>query len=159
MNTLVVYDSLFGNTERIAQAVADALREFGPAQAVAVTKASPGSISNVDMLIVGCPIQGWKPSPAMSAFLDQIQPGSLRGVKTGSFDTRMHLPRWLRGSAADGIAKALQSAGAEPLLQPEGFYVKGKQGPLDSGELERAQGWARLLGEKYGAARPRIAVA
>jgi hypothetical protein len=35
MNTVVVYDSHYGNTERIAQALADTVRAFGQAQAVA----------------------------------------------------------------------------------------------------------------------------
>ena len=68
MNTLVVYNSQFGNTERIAQAIADTLRAFGQAQAVRVNPARPIELQGVDMLILGCPTQGFRPSPAMQSF-------------------------------------------------------------------------------------------
>ena len=54
MNTLVVYDSQFGNTERIAQAIAGTLRSFGQAQAVRVDPTHPGEFQGVDMLILPC---------------------------------------------------------------------------------------------------------
>ncbi|MCL4535527.1 MAG: flavodoxin domain-containing protein [Bacteroidetes bacterium] len=157
MNTLVVYDSQFGNTERIAQAIADALSEFGQARAVHLGQTRPAELREVDLLVLGSPIQGWKPTPAMQAFLERIPSGSLSSTKTACFDTRLRWPRLLRGSAADEIARQLRKKGTEPIVPPEGFSVKGKEGPLHAGEVERAANWARLLHEKYEASQPRFA--
>ena len=72
MNTLVVYDSQCGNTARIAQAIADTLRASGQAQAVRVDPTHPVSFQRVDLLIVGCPTQGFRPTPAMQSFLGTV---------------------------------------------------------------------------------------
>ena len=155
MNTIVICDSQFGNTERVAQAIANALAEFGEGRAVHVNQTNPAELRDVDLLVLGSPMQGWKPTLAMLAFLDNIPPGSLSSVNTACFDTRLRWPSFLRGSAADWIARKLRDIGAEPLLPPEGFLVKGTEGPLRDGELERAASWARALREKYEAqARP-----
>lgn len=151
MNALVVYDSQFGNTERIAKAMADTLSEFGEARAVRVNQADPANFRGVDLLILGCPIQGWKPSPGMQSFLERLRPEHLSGLKAAAFDTRMRLPRFLRGSGAEVIAARLSELGVEPLLPPEGFLVKGREGPMRDGEEERAISWARMLHEKYEA--------
>jgi len=68
MNALVVYDSQYGNTERIAQAIADTLRAVGQARAVRVDSAHPVELQGVDILIVGCPTQGWNATPRCSPF-------------------------------------------------------------------------------------------
>ncbi len=77
MNTFVVYDSQFGNTERIAQAIADMLREFGQARAVRVDPTQAIDFQGVDLLILGCPTQGWRPTLAMQSFLINVSPKSL----------------------------------------------------------------------------------
>lgn len=157
MKTLIIYDSQFGNTERIAQAIANTLSEFGQARAVHISQAHPTELREADLLVLGCPIQGWKPTPAMQTFLEHIPSGSLSSVRAACFDTRLRWPRWLRGSAADEISRQLRKRGCEPLVPPEGFLVKGKEGPLQSGEVERAASWARMLREKYEASRPHVA--
>jgi flavodoxin len=152
MNTVVVYDSQFGNTERIAQAIADTLRAFGQAQAVRVNPARPIELQGVDMLILGCPTQGFRPSPAMQSFLGNVSYQSLSGLAVAYFDTRFRGGFWKR-SAAPRMAGQLRKMGIEPLVPPESFFVKTmkKEGPLLAGEVERAATWARMLGEKYEA--------
>ncbi len=147
MKTQVIYDSQFGNTERLAQVIANALSEVGEARAIHVGQARVETLREVDLLILGTPIQGWKPTLAVQAFLDRIPPASLNGLKAACFDTRVRLPFGLSGSAADAVAKSLRSLGAELLAPAEGFFVTGKQGPLKEGELERADSWAASLGE------------
>ena len=175
MNTLVVYDSLFGNTERVAQAVAEALRAFGQVQAVRIEPsqsdelqrqallrqnrvtevrlepAHPIDLQGVDMLILGCPTQAFKATPAMLSFLEKVSPASLGGLAVACFDTRVRGPF---GSAARVMAKKLQTIGVSLLLPPESFFVKGMQGPLKSGELDRAATWAQMLLKKAEASQP-----
>src|SRR5215208_1633581 len=105
MNALVVYDSQYGNTERIAQVIADTLGEFGAARALGLDPREPlVELQGVEMFIVGCPTQGWKPTPTIQSFLEDVSPERLRTLAVGCFDTRFRLPRWITGSAAKVIA-------------------------------------------------------
>jgi flavodoxin I len=175
MNTVVVYDSLFGNTERIAQAIADTLRGFGQVQAVRIEPSQPDELQRqallrqyratdvslepahpvelqgVDMLIIGCPTQAFKSTPAMQSFLENVSTASLSGLAVACFDTRVRGPF---GSAARAMAKRLQTMGVSLLLPPESFFVKGMQGPLRNGEVDRAATWARMLFKKAEASQP-----
>src|SRR5215213_5314926 len=64
MNALVLYDSQYGDTERIAQAIADTLDGFGEARAVRLDPRQPLELQGVDVFIVGCRREGWGPAPA-----------------------------------------------------------------------------------------------
>lgn len=68
MNTVVVYDSQFGNTEQLAQTIAETLREWGQVRTVRVEHAHPLGLQGVDLLILGCPTQQWRPTRAMHFF-------------------------------------------------------------------------------------------
>src|SRR5215207_6448902 len=100
MNALVVYDSQYGNTERIAQVIADTLGEFGAARAVGLDPGQGIELEGVGMFIVGCPTQGWRPTPAIQSFLEELSSEELRGLTVACFDTRFRLPRLMTASAA-----------------------------------------------------------
>lgn len=151
MNTLIIYDSQYGNTERIAQTIASTLSAFGQAQAIRVGPAHPVSFQGVDLLVLGCPTQAFRPTPAMQSLLEKVSSASLSGLAVACFDTRVHGPF---GSAARGMARKIQKMGISPLLPPQSFFVKGTQGPLESGEGERAATWARMLFDKAEASHP-----
>ncbi len=146
MNTLVVYESQFGNTEKVAVAIAGALRAFGQAHAVRVDSAHPGGLQGVDMLVVGGPTQNRGATSGIQSFVAAIARERPRNLRVACFDTRLPQPGWLVGSAAGAIAKNLQKMGVSPLVPPESFIVSGQKGPLRNGELERAAGWAQALG-------------
>ena len=155
MKALVVYDSFFGNTEKIAQAVADALSQHMEAQVVRVVQADPRALSALDVLVVGSPTRAFSPSPEIKKILAAIPSGGLRGVRAAAFDTRIAIEDtnsgFLRfmvglfGYAAEPIAARLLKKGAQAGAQPAGFFVNGSEGPLKEGELERAAAWARQL--------------
>ncbi len=159
MNTFVIYDSQFGNTEQIAQAIAGALRAFGQAQAVRVDPAHPIELQGVDLLILGCPTQGFRPTPAMLSFLGTVSYQALSGLAVACFDTRFRGRLW-KHSAAQHMAGQLHTIGVEPLVPPESFFVKftreGK-GPLLAGEVERAASWALSVHQQYLAPQPHLA--
>jgi flavodoxin len=145
MNALVLYDSQYGNTERIAEAIAGALGAWAQVRAVRVDVAHPAEIAGVDMLIVGCPTQGWKPTPAILSFLEHVASERLHDLAVACFDTRFRMPGWMTGSAAKVMAGKLQEMGASLLAPAESFFVQGREGPLREGELDRAARWARVL--------------
>jgi flavodoxin I len=142
MKTLVVYDSLYGNTEKIAKAIGDAVG--GEVRVLSVGEAKPSELTTVDLLLVGSPTHGGRASPPMREFLDKVQARGLQGVKVAAFDTRL-ANKWagIIGFAAGRIAKSLRKKGGTLVLSPEAFYVEGTEGPLKEGELERAAAWAR----------------
>jgi flavodoxin len=146
MKTLVVYDSLYGNTEKIAQAIGAALT--GEVKVLRVGEVDPLELKALNLLIVGSPTHGGRPSPPMREFPDKVQAPALEGTNVAAFDTRLST-RWVGifGYAAGRIAKSLKEKGGNLLLSPEAFYVEGTEGPLKEGELERAAAWAQEIVE------------
>jgi flavodoxin I len=144
LNSLVVYDSVSGNTEKIAATVAKTLGAFGEVKTLRAGDASPGSIKSIDLLIIGSPTRGGRPLPAVKEFTDNLAPDTLKSVKFAVFDTRLTAGRVrIFGYAADRLEAALKAGGAVSAAPPAGFFVKGNTGPLQEGEEERAAAWAR----------------
>ena len=144
MKTLVVYDSLYGNTEKIAQAIGAALT--GEVQVSRVGEVDPSQSGSFDLLLVGSPTHGGRPSPPMREFLDKVQATALEGINIAAFDTR-HSSKLtvIFGYAAGRIAGSLKKKGGTLVLSPQAFYVEGTEGPLKEGELERAAAWAEEI--------------
>ncbi len=151
MKVLVVYDSVFGNTEKVAQAMASALG----CEACRVNAVTPEQLAGLDALIVGSPTQAFQALKPVKAFLKSIPAGSLKGVKVAGFDTRMDVKEVNNavltafskafGYAAEPIGKQLVKKGGTQAVVPAGFIVTGEKGPLRDGELERAAEWAKRV--------------
>ena len=144
MKALVVYDSLHGNTEKIAKAIGDAIS--GEAEVLRVGVVNSSELKPCDLLIVGSPTHGGRPTSAIQDFIKKIPESTVNGINVAAFDTRLS-KRWVRifGFAAKKIADILEKKGGNLVLPPEGFIVKGTEGPLEEGELERAAKWSKLV--------------
>jgi flavodoxin len=147
MHSVVIYDSQFGNTEAIAQVIARALGEFGPARAAHVNETALTQLRSIDLMVFGCPGQGWNATSDIRVFVERLPLEVLRSAKIACFDTRMPLPRWIGRFAAPQLAGRLRKLHIELIAPPEGFYVRGREGPLQTGEVQRAAAWGRKLGE------------
>lgn len=155
MKTLVLYDSAFGNTQQIAKAIGAALNTDTDTPVVRIKDVLPEHLSGIQLLIVGSPTRGFRPSEDTKKLLQKIPARSLAGVKVAAFDTRVNIKDVnsgfltfmvnLFGYAAEPIAKTLQKKGGNLIAPPEGFFVEDKEGPLKRGELERAVAWANRL--------------
>jgi flavodoxin len=147
MKALVIYDSLYGNTEKIAQAIGGALG--AEAKVVKAGQTNAAEIASYDLLIVGAPTQGGRPMPAVKSFLDNIPADALKNKKAAAFDTRVK-SKWVKifGWAATRIADVLKGKGVNLVAPPEGFFVTATKGPLVDGELERAAAWAKDIAAK-----------
>ncbi len=152
MSVLIVYDSVYGNTEAIARAIGEALG--GRAEVVRAGAHAAAGLQGLDVLLVGSPTQGGRPTAAVKEFIERVPAHGLYGVGVGAFDTRfstagrnpaMRLLLRTTGYAAPRIAKALEAKGGRLVAPPEGFIVADKEGPLRPGELERARAWADAL--------------
>jgi flavodoxin I len=149
MKALIVYDSVYGNTEKIARAVGEAITPSGEAKVLRAGEANPSELTSVDLFIVGSPTHGGRPTSAVQDLLNKVP--ILQGVNVAAFDTRS-TSKFARvfGNAAGRIARNLEKKGGTLVASPEGFFVTGTKGPLKDGELERAAAWAKgiLEGKK-----------
>jgi flavodoxin len=144
IKALIVYTSLYGNTEQIARSMGRVINADVKKPLFGVLSA--GNLHDYDLIIIGSPTQDGKQMPSIRSLLDVLPPDGLKGKKVAAFDTR-HKWRVFRiwGYAAPRIAKTLQAKGGLLLMEPEGFYVKTTRGPLMPGELTRAEAWAKTL--------------
>ena len=148
MRTVVIFDTKFGNTARIAAAIARGVGTRSDVMILEAVEAVEALSERPDLVIVGGPTQRRGPSPALGGFLDGLPP-SLHGVPAATFDTRYRGARWLMGSAAHDAARRLGKRGARLAVPPESFYIT-RGGPpegqgLEAGELERAEAWGRRV--------------
>lgn len=162
MRALVVFESMFGNTATVAQAIADGLATGLDVRLVNVAEAPVEVPADVDLLVVGGPTHAFgmsRPSTRKSA-ADQAGT-TMTPVTTGmrewldamtvppaavgaTFDTRVHV-RWLPGSAARKAQARMRRHGVTLLAPASTFWVEGTPGPLADGEHHRAFRWGEHL--------------
>jgi flavodoxin len=151
MQTLVIYDSKFGNTEKVARAIARGVRQVSEVRVTGTDEAIRALetlASRPDLVLIGGPTQNHGPSAGLRAFVNAL-PTALRGIPSACFDTRYRGPTLLMGSAGSAAAKALAKTGAEIVAAPESFFIV-RHGPmpqqtLEPGEIERAEAWGRTI--------------
>lgn len=140
MKVLVVYDSQYGNTEKIARAIGDAIPG---ARVLHASEADASELESLGLLIVGSPTHGGRPMGAVQIFLRKAPATAIEGINVAAFDTRFASGfAKIFGYAAVRIANTLKRKDGSLVVGPEGFIVEATKGPLREGELERAAGWA-----------------
>jgi flavorubredoxin len=131
VKALVVYDSVYGNTEKVARVLAAGLESGGVG--VNVVKADAvnlNELSGVDLLCVGCPVHAWNMTKSVKEFLERLKSAEgLAGKKAFAFDTKMKSR--LSGSAGDKIERKLKDAGLAIAKHSESAIVTGREGPLE----------------------------
>lgn len=160
MRALVVYESMFGTTRDIAEAIAEGLSST---MSVTVTEvgAAPKEVpADIGLLVVGGPTHAFgmsRPSTREDAAKQTATLVSTgigirewlaeaeidASVPVAVFDTRVDRPR-LPGSAAAAAAKRLRRRGRR-ITAKASFYVTGREGGPVDGELGRARWWGRVI--------------
>jgi flavodoxin I len=144
MKTVVIYDSVFGNTEQVAKRIADVIP--GTVKVVKVGGVSMLELGTADLLILGSPTVGGRATKPMQEFVESIPKSVAEKARLAAFDTRISMKfAQIFGYAATRMADALAQKGGELKLPPEGFIVKGRNGPLAEGELDRASAWGKTI--------------
>jgi Flavodoxin len=163
MRTLVVFESMFGNTERIARAIAAGLEKYADVETYEVHAVPPQAVQTADLIVAGGPTHAFsmsRPSTRADAakqgaptqdravglreWLAGLDP-TPKSVLVATFDTRVDKVRHLPGSAAKSAWKAVRRLGYRTADKPHSFYVSDTTGPLLQGEVDRAQGWGEAL--------------
>lgn len=169
MRTLIVYESIYGNTHATAERIADGLRPAGEVVVVPVAEATAEHVAAADLLVVGGPthMHGMSTSltrkmgvkaagdahgdlvvdpdaegPGIRDWLGEL--GKVDGPRAVAFDTRMDGKPALTGRASRGIARRLEHHGFSVVADPESFLVD-KENHLLAGEAERASSWGAAL--------------
>ena len=174
MRTVVVYESMFGNSPRVADLIGSALEEFGSVSVVPVSQASPEMVGSADLLVVGGPthVHSLSTRASRSQALATAEKSTMEypdaplsmdphwqdvgirewlrtsprshGQLAAAFDTRLQARALLTGRASRVIARRLVRHGYELIAEPESFLVDKQTRLLDS-EAERARYWAKGL--------------
>ena len=168
MRAMVVYESMFGNTRVIADAIAKGLEPVGIVVVVPVPEAGHEMLADVDLLVVGGPThfhgmsrtrtRKWAAATAQKPKNDLVLDRDAQGpgvsdwlrslghghTKVAAFDTRFKGPAVLRGKASRAISRKLRRHGFEVVAKPKSFFVT-LQNQLEPGEEARAQEWGKRL--------------
>jgi hypothetical protein len=154
MNALVVVESMYGNTAKIAEAIGT---QIG-AEVVGPAELTDERLEGIDLLVVGAPTHAFG-LPRASTRRDAMQKTGRpvegtddglrerlealhdhRGLRTAAFSTRIEVRGLPSRSADKVIAKMLRKRGFE-VVAKEAFLVDGSEGPIHEGEIERAKAW------------------
>jgi flavodoxin len=140
---IVAYDSNFGNTERIAWALARGLEEKGAwVDCLRIDEVDVEMLAGYDFIAVGGPTHMIRTSKPMKEFLERLRTVDLSGLKGFSFDTRNESRMnnrsllLLENSAARVIEGVLKSRKVEIVMPRRSALVEGREGPLYDGMEE-----------------------
>jgi Flavodoxin domain len=171
MRTLIVYESMYGNTREIAEAIAAGV---GADAEVRSVHDAGRPAAGVGLLVVGGPTHmhglssgrtrrmaadaaaedGREPEPSatqgpgLRAWLHALERGA---GPSAAFDTRLDRSPYLTGSAARGIARRLRHHGYD-VVETESFLVDDAEGPVSDGEIDRARAWGASLAARLSPA-------
>lgn len=170
MTAVVIHESMFGATRRVAEAIGRGISQQREVLVVPIGDVTPELIGSADLVVVGGPTHlhslsrptsrkaaveaANKPDSGITLEKGAGGPGlrewlptvSAAGTLVAAFDTRMHGPQFFTGRASRRINRSLRRHGAHPVCAPESFLV-AKDNTLDPGELERAHDWGVELAQ------------
>lgn len=175
MRAAVVYESVFGNTHHVAEAVGAGLAEVMEVEVLSPEEATADRVDGLDLLVVGGPthVHGMARSSTKTQGADKAKDAGTPDLdehaygetlrqwfdeigrhegKAAAFDTRLSASTLITGQASHGIRKRLRHHGWSVEAEPESFLVD-KENVLLDGELERARAWGLSLAQSLDAAR------
>ena len=155
MKSLIIYESYFGNTEKIAEAIGPALASKGEAKVAKAVNSSLTDLDGVDLLVIGSPTREFSATKNINAFIKKLNGNTYANLQVAVFDTRSDIKevdsKFLKfmekraGYADDSMVKPLQKQGMKVYEDAPGFFVNDSEGPLKDGEIERAIAWADTI--------------
>lgn len=170
MTAVVIYESMFGATRQVAEAIGRGIGRQHEVVVVSIHDVTSEMVGKADLVVVGGPTHlhslsrpssrkaaaeaANKPHSGITLEQGADGPGirewlptvTVTGTHVAAFDTRIHGPQVFTGRASRRINRLLQRQGAHPISAPQSFLVS-KDNTLDAGELERAQDWGVQLAE------------
>jgi flavodoxin len=155
MRILVVYFSKFGNTRKLAEAMAETMNQAGQARAIAIDQLSANDFEGVDLVVMGTPTHALSVPQEVRTVLDTLPLSVLSGKSVAAFDTTVRWWPLRRFRASPKLLARLTRLGGRRIARPETFRVrtKGEENApepnlLFEGELDHARKWAAKLLEQ-----------
>ncbi len=158
MKAVVVYDSFFGNTAKIAETIGSTLEKKYEVHAISVNQLNKVDLKHAQLLIVGSPTRAFEPTKPIVSFLRPLKAADYPSLKVAFFDTRMDVKKVnnkvlnffvkFRGYALDTMEKIGKKSGFSSAHLGIGFIVEDSEGPLADGEIEKAVQWSNDLLER-----------
>lgn len=152
MRTLIAYFSRFGNTKRVAQAIAETLKPAGDIRATSIDQLTASDFAGVDLVVMGSPTHAFSVPEAVRTVLVALPPGILAGKSVAAFDTTVKVWPLRRMRASPKVLRQLCRLGGKPVAQPETFFIRtsstqqpGEVNLLLEGEIGRTQEWANQM--------------
>ena len=146
MRSLVIYFSKFGNTQKVAEAIAEILGSAGPVRVIPTDQLGASELGKVDLVVMGTPTHRMNLPDAVRATFETLPRRVLGGAPVAAYDTSYKMSSILaRFTAAKKLAQKLRKLGGKRVVPPETFYVMEREGPLFEGEIERANAWAKRI--------------
>lgn len=146
MNSLVVYFSKFGNTQKIAETIGEVLESEGSVQVISADKLPTADLSQFNLVVMGIPTHRMNLPEDVRPLFKSLPRRILGGKSVAAFDTSYKMsPLLARFTAAPRLARRLRKLGGVKVVPPETFLVEGREGPLYDGEIKRAQKWTRAI--------------
>jgi flavodoxin len=143
MNNLVVYFSQFGNTQKLAEVIAERLSSNGDVRTISSDDLTVEDLKEADLLVMGSPTHNMNLPKSVKPVFEKLPKRILSGTPVAAFDTSYKMSGLLNQfTASKRLIKKLRKLGGRPVLPPEIFHVTEREGPLYEGEIERAQAWA-----------------
>jgi flavodoxin len=149
MNAIVVYFSKFGNTQKIAETIAEELKREASVRVINSEELTASALGNVDLVIMGTPTHNMNLPKSVRPVFERLPRRILPKTPIAAFDTSYKMSPFLsRFTAAKKLVQKLRKLGGKRIVPPETFHVMEREGPLYEGELDRARDWTLLILDK-----------
>ncbi len=140
VKTIIVYDSWFGNTQAVAEAIGKGINEIEKTAVVIkkIKDVDPIEVLAYDVLLIGSPNHMGGPTRSVRKFIDKLGLLELDEKKVAVFDTyvrkNVHVGKTVR--KMEKIIKE-KISGLKLIVGGLSILVKGVRGPVMSGELSK----------------------
>ena len=155
MKGIVIYDTSYGNTKKIAETISETLKASEiEVDLFDVKEVRKLNANKYNFLVLGSPTKFGTMSFAIKFFLGKVKNEEWINKSFATFDTenpenvehaRLEKKEW---SAAEKIAAKLIEKQMKQLLPVFKALVLGQKGPLVEGEIDRAKKYANELASK-----------
>ena len=149
MNINIVYFSKYGNTQKLAEALAESLNTKAVTHLFSLDQLPNSNWHEADLILMGSPTHNMNLPKAVRPVLASLPRKILTKTPVAAFDTSYKMSPWLsRFTAGNKLASKLRKLGGKLIVDPETFYVMDREGPLYEGEIQRVGSWASAILER-----------
>ncbi len=146
---IIIYESVYGNTKKIAEAIAEGIQAGNEVESrvVKTGEIHTDEICDYDAILFGCPNHNQAPALNMIKFLERAAIVHVKGKIGGVFDT---YTGGNKGIALSQLKKVVEEKFSGIELIDGGFSAKveGRKGPLADDEFSKAIDFGKKIASR-----------